>query len=157
MIYVVQSVPAGPLKVGYTENFEKRLKQLRHGIWTELRIEYLWHGTREQEQSLLRSLRKWRIRGEWFYPHREVWVRLEEFASYVSTATRPTPALSPTAHAALLLLARRGDPIRVEAHTPNEAAFEELCAKGLAEFLHDERRYQVTRDGIWAAKGWPLT
>lgn len=73
MIYVIQDVESNPplYKVGYTDNVERRFKQLQSGNSRQLELIIHFEGTRETEKELhgkFKSKKK-HVQGsrEWFY------------------------------------------------------------------------------------------
>lgn len=65
-IYFVQGVDGGPVKIGWSENPEKRLEQLQAASPDQLRILDYIIGDRHHERALHGRLSEYRLRGEWF-------------------------------------------------------------------------------------------
>ena len=77
MIYVIQGMTSGRVKVGFTASIVQRFADLSCGLWEELRIVYLVHGDLAEEQALLKVLAPWSERGEWFFPSAGLWRAIE--------------------------------------------------------------------------------
>ena len=72
MVYFIQEGENGPIKIGRSGNPEKRLGNLQEGNPRKLKIIAVLHGDRQRENEIHHELRRFGIRGEWFYPTREV-------------------------------------------------------------------------------------
>jgi hypothetical protein len=60
--------PSGLLvKIGFTNDYERRLKQLRRICGTRIEIIAWYHGTLGDEQALHAALLPACVRGEWFW------------------------------------------------------------------------------------------
>lgn len=88
MIYFVQAIDGGPIKIGYTGNVRKRLSGLRSSNPTYLILLGVMDGDREMEKHLHGKFKK--IQGEWFEPAR----KLFDFINQNCDETlRPYPAM----------------------------------------------------------------
>lgn len=69
VIYAVLSRPVlvPHLKIGWTDNFERRLSQIRRLNPGEIEVLRTVPGTRAQEQDLLRELVEYKDHHEWHY------------------------------------------------------------------------------------------
>lgn len=67
-VYIVRAGESGPVKVGFSNNIELRLRQLQTAQPTKLIIEALFVGTTELEATIHRKLERQglHVRGEWF-------------------------------------------------------------------------------------------
>lgn len=74
MIYFIQAGENGPIKIGRSNDVEKRLKQLQTASAEKLKI--LWkydvENDKKVESELHKQLQHERIDGEWFRPSEEV-------------------------------------------------------------------------------------
>jgi hypothetical protein len=68
MIYVIQRGDNGPIKIGLSENPERRLKQLQTGNGEPLRLIAVIEGNRRLEQEIHSTLHNHQGIGEWFMP-----------------------------------------------------------------------------------------
>jgi hypothetical protein len=67
MVYFIQAVTGGPVKIGYTRgSLGARLSQLQSGNPEELRVIGVRRGGRDLERELHQRLRHCHVRGEWF-------------------------------------------------------------------------------------------
>jgi Meiotically up-regulated gene 113 len=66
LVYIVQGNDAGPCKIGFTTNPERRLKTLRNATFSDLRVVRLLDGDRTTERWLHQRFSHQRINGEWF-------------------------------------------------------------------------------------------
>lgn len=78
-IYAIQEGSDGPIKIGFATTPSHRMVILQSGNSRTLRMLTTVAGTINRERSIQRKLKKHKIRGEWFKPHREV---LAEIASW---------------------------------------------------------------------------
>lgn len=65
-VYFVQAADGGPIKIGWTENPERRVEQLQASTHQELRLLDYILGDRRVERALHDLLADYRVRGEWF-------------------------------------------------------------------------------------------
>jgi len=77
MIYFIQDIEKGPIKIGFSTNPESRLTAIQTGYPYLLQIIKSFEGTREDEMLFHRRLRKHRLMGEWFKPHKDVYYLME--------------------------------------------------------------------------------
>ena len=77
-IYVIQAVPQGPVKVGYSEDPNGRLVSLQHASPMSLVLVNRTEGTIDDERELHRRLRERgpTLRGEWYPPTHSVGMML---------------------------------------------------------------------------------
>lgn len=68
VVYFVQAVDGGPIKIGFSVDVDFRVGQLQTGSPVELRLIGCVQGDRELERSLHVELAEHHIRGEWFRP-----------------------------------------------------------------------------------------
>ncbi|MBA2712900.1 MAG: GIY-YIG nuclease family protein [Rubrobacteraceae bacterium] len=66
VVYVLQTEPNTPLKIGTALNVELRIKELQTGNAHLLRLIEVIPGGYEMENRIHRALKQERIRGEWF-------------------------------------------------------------------------------------------
>lgn len=68
MIYVIEAVGSGCVKIGYTrsKDIQTRLDHLQIGCPLELIVRYTFKGGRKAERKLQETLGEHRVRGEWF-------------------------------------------------------------------------------------------
>jgi hypothetical protein len=67
-VYFVQQGAGGPIKIGATRNFDKRLRTLNTGSHVPLTVLGVVAGGYELERSLRAELADDRLFGEWFKP-----------------------------------------------------------------------------------------
>jgi predicted GIY-YIG superfamily endonuclease len=67
-IYFVRAGTTGPVKIGYTNNINRRIKNLQQGNPNKLVLLGLMTGTRDTERALHEKFAKYRLEGEWFRP-----------------------------------------------------------------------------------------
>jgi len=72
MIYFVQAGINGPIKIGITNNINRRIKELEKEAPYELNILAEYPGGRKFEKRIHTMFQKFRIRGEWFRPEEEL-------------------------------------------------------------------------------------
>ena len=72
MIYFIQSVNGGPVKIGYAANIQERFECIQAMSPVILRIVSVMNGDRGSEGHLHRYFGKIRLHGEWFSPTEEL-------------------------------------------------------------------------------------
>ena len=74
MIYFIQAGENGPIKIGRSNDVEKRLKQLQTASAEKLKILWVYDADndKETEIELHEELKSERINGEWFKPSEQV-------------------------------------------------------------------------------------
>jgi transcriptional regulator of acetoin/glycerol metabolism len=70
MIYFIQQGIDGPVKIGFTENIEKRISSLQTASPHKLRLIGSIDGDAEKERQLHNFFSAYRLAGEWFSPDR---------------------------------------------------------------------------------------
>ncbi len=78
-IYFVQGECGGPIKIGYTNDIEKRLRALQTGYPDILKLLLAFPGNPQYEKLVHKQLDKYRLQGEWFKPSPEVMNRIRDF------------------------------------------------------------------------------
>lgn len=71
-IYFIQGESGGPIKIGYTENVEKRLCALQTGHYDTLKVLKAIPGNINDEKKHHKKFQHLRLRGEWFKPEQEL-------------------------------------------------------------------------------------
>jgi hypothetical protein len=66
MIYFIQDTVTRAIKIGYSTNPQKRLKNLQNSNQNKLVLLYAMHGELEHEAELLQRFEKFKMEGEWF-------------------------------------------------------------------------------------------
>jgi hypothetical protein len=79
-VYFVQSGDAGPIKIGFAFDIEKRLAQLQVGNPETLHLRGAYRGTIDAEVDEHERFDASRLRGEWFHPTSELLVFIERLA-----------------------------------------------------------------------------
>ena len=77
MIYFIQEGENGPIKIGYSNDPEQRLRKLQDGNPELLKLIAVIPGDRQRERDAHRNLEPFRCRGEWFRPNGEVFDYIE--------------------------------------------------------------------------------
>ena len=72
-VYFIQA-KSGPIKIGHTDDPQRRFQQFTIGHYEELTFLGVIPGTLEDEKRIQRSVVNSHIRGEWFNPTDEVFV-----------------------------------------------------------------------------------
>jgi hypothetical protein len=85
VVYFIQGVPDGLIKIGWTSDLDSRFKTLCQGSPCELALLGIAHGGEREEQILHANFAEHRVRGEWFTPN----PRLIEFAKIPLTERGP--------------------------------------------------------------------
>ena len=78
MIYFIREGIEGRIKIGYSVEPTKRLKQLQTGSSTRLHLLTVVPGDRSDETVIHTRLRRFRGEGEWFAPEPEVFAVIAE-------------------------------------------------------------------------------
>lgn len=76
-IYFIQVGHEGPVKIGWSANPTKRLASLQTAHHEKLYLRGCKQGSSQDEASLHAELRQYRINGEWFDPHDDVFAQIE--------------------------------------------------------------------------------
>jgi hypothetical protein len=66
MIYFILDTVTQAIKIGYSTNPKKRLKNLQNSNQNRLELLYAMHGELEHESELLQRFDKFKMEGEWF-------------------------------------------------------------------------------------------
>lgn len=77
-VYFIQAIEGGPIKIGMSQNPERRLADLQVGSPVRLRIIGVAVGGQQREAALHRRLAKHRVHGEWFADAPEVMAAIAE-------------------------------------------------------------------------------
>ncbi|MDR6172607.1 GIY-YIG nuclease family protein [Curtobacterium sp. SORGH_AS_0776] len=80
VVYFVQQGTNGPIKIGASRNFGKRLKTLRTHSPVELRVLGTFAGGFDVERDLHHELAAHQLEGEWFSPAPEVLAAMTRIA-----------------------------------------------------------------------------
>jgi hypothetical protein len=82
IIYFVQSVIGGPIKIGYTENLSMRMIAMQANCPFELKIlaTIQTDSNSSLEQEIHSELARFRLHGEWFEATYEVYLFMENWA-----------------------------------------------------------------------------
>lgn len=72
MVYFIQVMNGGPIKVGFAVNPEKRFKAIQGCNHEKLEIIAVIPGVHSLENKIHKDLRGYNIHGEWFRPDKEV-------------------------------------------------------------------------------------
>lgn len=72
LVYFVQQGSNGPIKIGASRNFDKRLRTLRTHSPVELNVIGTFPGGFDLERELHHELMNHQLEGEWFSPNDEV-------------------------------------------------------------------------------------
>jgi len=68
LVYFIQICGNGPIKIGVSDNPDRRLRTLQLSCPYDLQILFAIPGGSVLERQLLQEFSSWRIRGEWFWP-----------------------------------------------------------------------------------------
>ena len=72
MIYFIQNELTKNIKIGYSNDPEKRIKSLKTSIPENISILKVINGSRIEEKQIHKMFDKYRITGEWFYENKEI-------------------------------------------------------------------------------------
>lgn len=65
-LYFIQAKGSGRIKIGRSKNPQRRLKTLQTGNASQLKMVANLDGLGWREKDLHNTLKKWRLKGEWF-------------------------------------------------------------------------------------------
>ncbi len=68
MIYFIQAGENGPIKIGKSDDPERRLKQLQTAHHKELKLLWVEDGAEEKESAYHEDFKDHNIKNEWFRP-----------------------------------------------------------------------------------------
>lgn len=71
MVYFIQS-SEGSIKIGYSQNIQKRLKSLQTNHSSSLQLLGIIKGDKQKEKEIHNLFKNSRIKGEWFFPSYQV-------------------------------------------------------------------------------------
>ena len=77
-VYFVQGDKGGPIKIGYTDNVEQRMKLMQTGNPEKLILLHLTRGGKILEEQLHIRFSSYHYRGEWFEPAKEILDYIDE-------------------------------------------------------------------------------
>jgi len=77
-VYFIQGMCGGAIKVGYSANPEKRLRELQTGYPDTLKILLMIPGNESTEHTLHRQFEASRLKGEWFRPDDYIIARIKD-------------------------------------------------------------------------------
>jgi hypothetical protein len=72
IVYFIQGIKGGPIKIGVTNDVARRLSALQNGAPDKLVVLLTAEGDREVEEEVHRKFSHLRLRGEWFEPAQEL-------------------------------------------------------------------------------------
>lgn len=99
VVYFIQSVGGGPVKIGWSKQVTSRLRGLQTGHAERLTILAVLPATKETERSIHRALPSHRLHGEWFAPSVEVLALVEWAKNPIGPPPTDIVALRPRARA----------------------------------------------------------
>jgi hypothetical protein len=71
-VYFIQGEKGGPIKIGHTDNIERRMKQMQTGNPDKLILLHLTRGGKILEGELQERFKEHHYRGEWFHPSNQL-------------------------------------------------------------------------------------
>lgn len=80
-VYFIQGESGGPIKIGYTTDIERRLKDLQTGYPDILKLLMAFRGNQEYEKALHKQLQPYRLSGEWFKPDPAIYKKMNELSA----------------------------------------------------------------------------
>lgn len=90
MIYFIQPIDGGPIKIGRTNYIQRRFSELQNAASQELKILGVTEGHAKEEYDLHLLFSSAKLHGEWFEP-------IPELVEYISAKTEPYyPRKSPS-------------------------------------------------------------
>lgn len=100
MIYFIQAVNGGHIKIGYATDVKKRLETLQVGNPFELRVIGTIEGDMKTKFRIHKRFEQYRYRNEWFEPSVNCFVLSKTFIGSILEACsrrkkRPTPCSNP--------------------------------------------------------------
>lgn len=105
-VYFIQVGTDGPIKIGYTKvNVEHRVRAIQMGSPHILRWIGGFSGNRSDEKNAHRLLQNSSLRGEWFYPTKEVLAFVQQHS----------PAFMPVAYGNALFHPHRHGAVKLSA------------------------------------------
>jgi hypothetical protein len=99
-VYFIQCGQGGPIKIGISDDLPRRLSKMQADCPFEMIVLGIMPGGVEEEMALHERFSAFRIRGEWFWPAREL-------ANYVSDLNPPERRETPPA-----VMSASGNPMR---------------------------------------------
>jgi hypothetical protein len=72
MIYFIQMGEDGPIKIGETKHIHERLSELQVSNPYKLRVLWIYNGRKYGDEDLHEKYEEYNIRGEWFWPVKEI-------------------------------------------------------------------------------------
>jgi hypothetical protein len=87
MIYFAQSLPHGPIKIGYSKEPARRIADLAATQANGMYILATMSGEVADERALHELLKEHRLNGEWFEPHDDVWLMVDMARSSEAVTT----------------------------------------------------------------------
>lgn len=115
MIYFIQDGDDGPIKIGYSDNVLRRIRDLRTGTHQNLRLLLAIGGGVEQEAQLHERFSFAHKKGEWFWPVNALIDFVDGYTlpPVELAPVEPPPITKPPTHLKPRRLScRRGDPQR---------------------------------------------
>lgn len=89
-VYFIQAGDSGPIKIGYSDNVDSRLRSMQTGNHERLRLLCKVPGSYLDEGSLHKRFDIYRLSGEWFRPHYDI----TDFIEEIIHGSRPGNLLS---------------------------------------------------------------
>lgn len=71
-VYFIQGESGGPIKIGFTEDINSRLRTLQTGHFDTLIVLCTYPGKMQQERDYHKQFDQHRLKGEWFKPVQDV-------------------------------------------------------------------------------------
>ncbi len=89
-VYFIQGQCGGAIKIGYSANPAKRLKELQTGYPDTLKILLMIPGSESTERTLHREFEASRLNGEWFRPDEYLLNRMKEIKAMYPEPSKKT-------------------------------------------------------------------
>lgn len=80
MIYFIQESDDGDIKIGYSDNPERRIRELQTGSPKQLNLLAVIEGEKSDETELHKLFKKLNTRGEWFSPDTEIFLYIDSLS-----------------------------------------------------------------------------
>lgn len=77
-VYFIQGESGGPVKIGYTTDIKRRLKELQSGSIDILQILLVVPGNKVYEQYLHSKFENYRLKGEWYKPDPKIFEYMDK-------------------------------------------------------------------------------
>ncbi|WAH36973.1 GIY-YIG nuclease family protein [Alicyclobacillus dauci] len=150
MIYFIQQAETGYIKIGYTKNIERRLKQLQADSPSELVVLATFDATQSHELRIHKNFGHCRVNGEWYNDCPEIRALMKsEYALLLMGKESDMPEIDMFIDSAIFQLEKRRK-IKMGRRVKKDSWWEKTTAQSIRKYLERvfaKGGYEFTEEG----------